>query len=115
MKTSAVVTVLIVSFTFVAGAAIERATRQVPVTASATPHVNAPKVAPERITTLVMLPEITVRPSAEDLALAYAEPVADASDHADAVPDSPMRSRVRGAFDMPYYSFGKVLPQVSQD
>jgi len=32
------------------------------------------------------------------------------------VPDSPIRrSAGKGGFDMPYYSFGKVLPQVSQD
>lgn len=115
MKVSAAVTVLIVSFTFVAGAAIERAIHETPVATAATSHVTLPKVAPERVNTLVMLPEITVRPSAEDLALAYAEPVADAADRTGTVPDSPMRSRAKSAFDMPYYSFGKVLPQVSQD
>lgn len=115
MKVSAIVTVLFASFTFVAGAAIERATHETAKPAHAANHA-APKVAPERVATLVTLPEVTVRPSAEDIALAYAEPVAEAD--ADAVPDSPVRRRSgagRGSFDMPYYSFGKVLPQVSQD
>ncbi|HSX59855.1 MAG TPA: hypothetical protein VLF18_06620 [Tahibacter sp.] len=118
MKVSAVVTVLIASFTFVAGAAIERAARESEIPAAAPARAAVQKVAPERVATLVVLPEVTVRPSAEDLALAYAEPVADAEDTADAVPNSPVRTRAgagRGAFDMPYYSFGKVLPQVSQD
>ena len=116
MKVSAVVTVLIASFAFVAGAALESATREAPTPAVTGTPAAAPKIAPERVATLVVLPEVTVRPSAEDLALAYAEPVADAD--ADKVPDSPVRHRAgasRGAFDMPYYSFGKVLPQVSQD
>jgi hypothetical protein len=119
MKVSAVVTVLIASFTFVAGAALESATREAPKAAAApSAHAAAPKVAPERVAHLVVLPEVTVRPSAEDLALAYAEPVADTDIDANTVPHSPARSRAgasRGAFDMPYYSFGKVLPQVSQD
>ena len=115
MKARATVTVLIASFAFVAGAAIERATHSTPVAVPVV--VAAPKQAPQRIDTLVTLPEVTVRPSAEDLAVAYAEPVADDTD-AQAVPDSPVRRRSgagRGGFDMPYYSFGKVLPQVSQD
>lgn len=118
MKVSAVVTVLIASFAFVAGAAIESATREAPAPAATSARSAAPKVAPERVATLVVLPEVTVRPSAEDLALAYAEPVADAEVDTDSVPNSPTRARAgagRGAFDMPYYSFGKVLPQVSQD
>lgn len=119
MKVSAVVTVLIASFTFVAGAALESATREAPKAATApSTHAAAPKVAPERVAHLVVLPEVTVRPSAEDLALAYAEPIADTDIDANTVPHSPARSRAgasRGAFDMPYYSFGKVLPQVSQD
>ena len=114
MKARATVTVLIASFAFVAGAAIERTTHSDP---AAAPVVTAaPKLAPQRSDTLVTLPEVTVRPSAEDIALAYAEPVADATPHT--VPDSPVRRRSgagRGGFDMPYYSFGKVLPQVSQD
>lgn len=117
MKASAVVTVLIASFVFVAGAAIESATREAPAPVAATAPAM-PKVAPERVATLVVLPEISVRPSAEDLALAYAEPLTDAQPEIDSVPDSPSRARAgtgRGAFDMPYYSFGKVLPQVSQD
>lgn len=117
MKARATATVLIASFAFVAGAAIERATHSTPVAA---PVVTAaPKQAPQRIDTLVTLPEVTVRPSAEDLALAYADPVADTGESAaHTVPDSPFRRRSgagRGGFDMPYYSFGKVLPQVSQD
>lgn len=115
MKVSAIVTVLIASFTFVAGAAIERATHEASAPAKAVTSA-APKVAPERIATLVTLPEVTVRPSAEDIALAYAQPVAETD--SDTVPDSPVRHRAgagRGSFDMPYYSFGKVLPQVSQD
>lgn len=118
MKVSAVVTVLIASFTFVAGAAIESATREAPIATAADAHPAAPKVAPERLATMVVLPEVTVRPSAEDLALAYAEPVADTQADSDTVPNSPTRMRTgasRSAFDMPYYSFGKVLPQVSQD
>lgn len=118
MKASAIVTVLIASFVFVAGAAIESATREVPAPAASSARTAAPKVAPERVATLVVLPEISVRPSAEDLALAYAEPITDAEPDVDSVPDSPSRTRAgmgRGAFDMPYYSFGKVLPQVSQD
>jgi hypothetical protein len=115
MKVSAIVTVLFASFTFVAGAAVERATHEAAAPVQAATSA-APKVAPERVATLVTLPEITVRPSAEDIALAYAQPVADVE--ADSVPDSPVRRRAgagRGSFDMPYYSFGKVLPQVSQD
>jgi hypothetical protein len=118
MKVSAIVTVLIASFTFVAGAAIERATREATTPAKPAASVAAPKVAPERIATLVTLPEVTVRPSAEDIALAFAQPVADVETDASAVPDSPVRRNTgtgRGSFDMPYYSFGKVLPQVSQD
>jgi hypothetical protein len=120
MKVSAVVTVLAASFAFVAGATIERATHEAPAKTPTTPTVATSKVAPERVTTLVTLPEITVRPSAEDLALAEAQPVAGADDEdfASVVPDSPIRRRSsagRGGFDMPYYSFGKVLPQVSQD
>ncbi len=118
MKVSAIVTVLIASFTFVAGAAIERATREAATPAKPAASATAPKVAPERVATLVTLPEVTVRPSAEDIALAFAEPVAGAETDASAVPDSPIRPSAvtsRGSFDMPYYSFGKVLPQVSQD
>ncbi|HWU51282.1 MAG TPA: hypothetical protein VN153_00575 [Tahibacter sp.] len=120
MKISTVTTVLIASFAFVAGAAIERHTRETaaPATTTAT-HASTHKIAPERVTTLVTLPEVTVRPSAEDIALAYAQPVADigaVSDVDHGVPDSPIRrSAGKGGFDMPYYSFGKVLPQVSQD
>jgi hypothetical protein len=115
MKARATATVLIASFAFVAGAAIERATHSIPVAAPVV--AAAPKQAPQRIDTLVTLPEVTVRPSAEDIALAYAEPVADDA-APQTVPDSPFRRRSgagRGGFDMPYYSFGKVLPQVSQD
>lgn len=120
MKVSAIVTVLIASSAFVAGAALERATHAAPiaapVAAAAPAKVSAatPKIAPQRSTTLAVLPEITVRPSAEDIALAYAQPVAAVAN----VPDSPLPRRSgagRGSFDMPYYSFGKVLPQVSQD
>lgn len=116
MKVSAIVTVLIASSAFVAGAALERATHAAPVSAAAAPvqvGAAARKVAPQRSANLVVLPEVTVRPSAEDIALAYAQPVAAAN-----VPDSPLPQRSgagRGSFDMPYYSFGKVLPQVSQD
>ncbi|GMV30665.1 MAG: hypothetical protein AMXMBFR59_27900 [Rhodanobacteraceae bacterium] len=117
MKARAVVTVLIASFVFVAGAAIESANREAPAPVAAAAPAT-PKVAPERVATLVVLPEISVRPSAEDLALAYAEPLTETQPEVDSVPDSPNRTRAgtgRGAFDMPYYSFGKVLPQVSQD
>jgi hypothetical protein len=117
MKVSAIVTVLIASSAFVAGAALERATHAAAVpapVAAPTTSVAAPKVAPQRSAALVVLPEVTVRPSAEDIALAFAEPVATAAN----VPDSPLPRRSgagRSGFDMPYYSFGKVLPQVSQD
>ncbi|MCQ4163708.1 hypothetical protein [Tahibacter harae] len=117
MKVSAIVTVLIASSAFVAGAALERATHATAVSTPAAPvriSAVAPKVAPQRSASLVVLPEVTVRPSAEDIALAYAQPVATAA----SVPDSPLPPRSgagRGSFDMPYYSFGKVLPQVSQD
>jgi len=119
MKVSTVATVLIASFSFVAGAAIERHTRETAAPATTATHASTHKIAPERVTTLVTLPEVTVRPSAEDIALAHAQPVADigatsGGDHG--VPDSPIRrSAGKGGFDMPYYSFGKVLPQVSQD
>lgn len=118
MKARATATVLIASFAFVAGAAIERATHSPVAIAPAAIVAAAPKQAPQRSQNLVTLPEVTVRPSAEDIALAFAEPVAAVHDSAQAVPDSPVARRSgagRGGFDMPYYSFGKVLPQVSQD
>ncbi|MBL8298848.1 MAG: hypothetical protein JNN30_10935 [Rhodanobacteraceae bacterium] len=118
MKASAVVIVLIASLTFVAGATLESASRETSVPAAASTPIAAPKVAPERVATLVTLPEVTVRPSAEDLALAFAEPVSSAAEGSNSVPDSPIPARsgaTRSTFDMPYYSFGKVLPQVSQD
>lgn len=116
MKVSAIVTVLIASFGFVAGATLERASHEATATAKPAVSTAASKMAPERITTVVTLPEVTVRPSAEDLALAFVPRVADTG--ASAVPDFPMRLNAgvsRGSFSMPYYSFGKVLPQVSQD
>lgn len=118
MKVSAAITVLVASFAFVAGAAIERATHEAPATKTPAVTAATPKVAPQRLNSVVTLPEVTVRPSAEDLALAYAQPVADAGDDESSFVDLPLRPRGsagRGGFDMPYYSFGKVLPQVSQD
>lgn len=118
MKARVIVTALTASFVFVAGAAFERATRDVATPAPVMTTAAAPKVAPQRLTNLVTLPEVTVRPSAEDIALAMAQPLADTESDAATVPDSPVYRRAasgRGGFDMPYYSFGKVLPQVSQD
>lgn len=116
MKVSAVVTVLIASFIFLAGATLERASHEATAPAKPAASVAAPKMAPERISTVVTLPEVTVHPSAEDIALAFVPRAADAG--TGAAPDFPMRLNAgvsRGSFDMPYYSFGKVLPQVSQD
>ena len=73
MKVSAIVTVLIASFTFVAGAATS-ATCEAATPAKPTASVNAPKVAPERVTTLVTLPEVTGAHARHRLA--FAEPVA---------------------------------------
>lgn len=118
MKARVIATALIASFVFVTGAAIERATHEAAIPADIATSTVPTKIAPERVTTLVTLPEITVRPSAEDIELAYAQPVADTQTGTNTVPDSPIYRRAaagRGGFDMPYYSFGKVLPQVSQD
>lgn len=118
MKVSATVTVLIASFIFVAGATIERASHEATAPAAPAASVAALKMAPERITTVVTLPEVTVRPSTEDIARAFGPQVADAGAGAGAESDFPLRLNAgvsRGSFDMPYYSFGKVLPQVSQD
>lgn len=112
MKPQVVATVLFAASFFAIGASVERSARA-PV-AAPRPAAPAPRVAPERIAEIVTLPEVTVRPSQEDVALARATPVA-----ASAAAPGPTRLAANGsprlAFDMPYYSFGKVLPQVSRE
>lgn len=113
MKPQVVATVLFAASFFAIGATVERSTR--PPAAAAKPAAVAQRAAaPQRIAEVVTLPEVTVRPSADDIALAQAVPVAHESKLA-----GPMRlaagSPPRLSFDMPYYSFGKVLPQVSRE
>ncbi|HJU40011.1 MAG TPA: hypothetical protein VJ724_10595, partial [Tahibacter sp.] len=91
---------------------VERSTHAPVVAKAAAP---APRVAPQRIADVVSLPEVTVRPSAEDLALAHAEPVAASRAALPGPAKFTANASPRLAFDMPYYSFGKVLPQVSRE
>ena len=112
MKPQVAATVLFAASFFAIGATIERSARP---PAAAPKAVVAPRAAaPQRIAEIVTLPEVTVRPSADDIALANAVPVAS---HART--QGPVRlaagSAPRLSFDMPYYSFGKVLPQVSRE
>ena len=113
MKPQVVATVLFAASFFAIGATVERSVR--PPAAEHKPAVAAQRAAaPQRITEVVTLPEVTVRPSADDIALAQAKPIAEQPRMA-----GPMRlaagSAPRLSFDMPYYSFGKVLPQVSRE
>ena len=67
--------------------------------------------APEAIPTL---PVITVRPTPEQLAAASTtDALASTSASMSAPSVSPMQPHVR--LDMPYYSFGKMLPNVIKD
>jgi hypothetical protein len=113
MKPQVAATVLFAASFFAIGATVERSAR-----APAAEHKTAavaPRVAPQRIADVVSLPEVTVRPSAEDLALAHAEPVAARSSDEPGPTRFSANASPRLAFDMPYYSFGKVLPQVSRE
>lgn len=113
MKPQVAATVLFAAAFFAIGASVERSART-PVAATK-PAAAAPRfVAPVRIAEVVTLPEVTVRPSPEDVAVARAEPVAANAD-APRPPRLGANSSPRLAFDMPYYSFGKVLPQVSRE
>ncbi|UXI70408.1 hypothetical protein [Tahibacter amnicola] len=126
MKASAIATVLVASSLFVVGSTIDRESRGKPpstvVPAASVPAASVPArhVAPERISHVVTLPQVTVRPSAEDLELARGETstddtVASVSRLGTAGPlrTAPTVGRVN--FDMPYYSFGKVMPHVSRE
>jgi hypothetical protein len=119
MKPQVVATVLAAASFFAIGASVERSTHQSATASIAAP--SAPKVAPQRIADVVTLPEVTVRPSADDLALANGTPVAVEVEfigpvvRVGAVAGHSANNRPRLAFDMPYYSFGKVLPQVSRE
>lgn len=114
MKPQVVATVLAAAAFFAIGSSVERSTHHSVAAAHAAP--SAPKVAPQRITEVVTLPEVTVRPSREDVALANGEATAVEVEFIG--PTVRVRSgsnQPRLSFDMPYYSFGKVLPQVSRE
>ncbi|HST27186.1 MAG TPA: hypothetical protein VLK26_02320 [Rudaea sp.] len=85
---------------------------------AATPAATIAKSARSAISEPVMLPTIHVHPTADDLAAAAARKQSPARLVIDvALPNLPAASAtatpLRGSsIDMPYYSFGKVLPRI---
>lgn len=114
MKPQAVAVVLFAASFFAIGASIERSTHH-PSANAGHAAVKPRPAAPQRIAEVVTLPEVTVRPSADDIALANAVPVAAYGVEVGPVPVRQSVGGPRLSFDMPYYSFGKVLPQVSRE
>ena len=96
----------------VAPAALAHAENPSAIVASGIPTLPTVVVhAPEAIPTL---PVITVRPTAEQLAAASTNDALASTAAATSAPStSPMLPHVR--LDMPYYSFGKMLPNVIKD
>ena len=88
---------------------------------AATPAAIIAKSARSAISEPVMLPTIHVRPTADELAAASAPKRSPARLVIDvALPDLPAASTastsLRGSsIDMPYYSFGKVLPRIGKE
>ena len=125
MKTRLVTTALVAAAFFAVGTGIDmhhstnsiaRKTGAIAETLQ-TPPPAAIHRSPERLQTMVVLPEITVRPSRDEVLAAFATtPLANATD--DELSDESAKSEPSALpslnFDMPYYSFGKVMPRVSR-
>ncbi|MEO8672855.1 MAG: hypothetical protein ABI411_16165 [Tahibacter sp.] len=129
MKTRLVTTALVASIFFAVGCGLDldhstnanlTQTGTVPQILHTTATV---KSAPARIESAVTLPEITVRPSREDVVAAFAatpERIAstgsdETNGESNGSSDDQTAALPRLNFDMPYYSFGKVLPNVSRE
>jgi len=86
---------------------------------AATPAATIAKSARSAISAAVMLPTIHVRPTAADLAAAATPKQNPAHFVIEvALPDLPAAAStpLRGLnVDMPYYSFGKVLPRIGKE
>ena len=88
---------------------------------AATPAATVAKSARSAMSEPVTLPTIHVRPTADELAAASAPKRSPARLVMDvALPDLPgtstASSSLRGSsIDMPYYSFGKVLPRIGKE
>lgn len=121
MKARVYVPVIVAGALFALGAGIGQVStaRQAPVMATAAPLAPAIRTAP--VAPAVTLPEISVSPSAEERAAALADPYADESPFV--TPTDAQASKGTGggtlvrraSFQMPYYSFGKVMPRVSRE